>query len=307
MTRDWESTFKYWVQSPSKTEEQRSENAIGAIRNAVRSSSKLKHRGIHVFTQGSYRNRVNVRQDSDVDIGVMLYDSFLEQYPTGKTRADFGISAGSYEYSQFKNDLEEALVAHFSRAAVKRGNKAFNIKENTYHVEADVVPLFEFRQYWEHGGYRAGVALMPDRGVRIENFPERLLSYWPPMPLHYENGNTKNTATSRRYKGLVRILKKIRNEMYNAGSSSAQGIPGYLLECMTWNVPDTAFTGATWVTRVQAVLLHLWSNTKDDSTCNTWCEVDNIKFLFHGSQQWTRAAANAFILDAWSTVGIGSS
>ena len=54
--------LSFWAQSPSKTEEQRSENAIGAIRNAVRSSSKLNHRGIHVFTQGSYRNRVNVRQ-----------------------------------------------------------------------------------------------------------------------------------------------------------------------------------------------------------------------------------------------------
>ena len=307
MARDWESTFKFWAQSPSKTEEQRSENAIGAIGNAVRSSSKLNHRGIYVFTQGSYRNRVNVRQDSDVDIGVMLHDFFLEQYPTGKTRADFGISAGSYEYSRFKNELEEALVTHFGRAAVKRGNKAFNIRENTYHVEADVVPVFEFRQYWEHGGYRAGVALVSDRGVRIENYPERLLSYWPSTPLHYENGNTKNTATSRRYRGLVRILKKIRNEMDDAGSSSAKAVPGYLLECMSWNVPNTAFTGATWVARVQAVLLHLWSNTKDDSTCKTWCEVDNIKFLFRGSQPWTRAAANAFILDAWSNVGIGSS
>ena len=185
MARDWESTFKFWAQSPSKTEEQRSENAIGAIGNAVRSSSKLNHRGIYVFTQGSYRNRVNVRQDSDVDIGVMLHDFFLEQYPTGKTRADFGISAGSYEYSRFKNELEEALVTHFGRAAVKRGNKAFNIRENTYHVEADVVPVFEFRQYWAHGGYRAGVALVSDRGVRIENYPERLLSYWPSTPLHY--------------------------------------------------------------------------------------------------------------------------
>ena len=95
--------------------------------------------------------------------------------------------------------------------------------------------------------------------------------------------------------------------MDDAGSSSAKAVPGYLLECMSWNVPNTAFTGATWVARVQAVLLHLWSNTKDDSTCKTWCEVDNIKFLFRGSQPWTRAAANAFILDAWSNVGIGSS
>ena len=61
----------------------------------------------------------------------MLYDGFLDEYPEGKTRADFGNFDGDYGYSQFKNELEEALVARFGRAAVKRGNKAFNIRENT--------------------------------------------------------------------------------------------------------------------------------------------------------------------------------
>ena len=80
---------------------------------------------------------------------MLYYDAFLDEYPEGKTRADFGNYDADYSYSQFKDDLEGALVDHFGRAAVKRGNKAFNIRENTYHVEADVVPLVEFRRYWE--------------------------------------------------------------------------------------------------------------------------------------------------------------
>ena len=307
MARDWESAFSFWAQPPSKTEEQRSENAIRGIRNAVNSSSKLNQRRIKVFIQGSYRNRVNVRQDSDVDLGVMLYDSFLAEYPEGKTRADFGNIPGDYPYPQFKNELEEALVNRFGRASVKRGNKAFNIRENTYHVEADVVPVFEFRQYWEGGNYRAGVALVTDQDRRIENYPERLVEYWPSTPLHYENGNSKNTATRRRYRGLVRILKKIRNEMEDADFSSAKAVPGYLLECLCWNVPDAAFTGSTWDARVRAVLVDLWNKTKDDASCNSWCEVDGIKYLFRSSQPWTRAAAHAFIFDAWDYVGGGSS
>ena len=308
MTRDWEDTFIFWAQPPGKTEEQRSENAISGIRNAVNSSSsKLKQRRIKVFTQGSYRNRVNVRKDSDVDVGVMLYEYFLWQVPEGKTGADFGIEAASYSFSQFKNDLEETLVNHFRRAAVKRGNKAFNIRENTYRVEADVVPLFEFRQYWKRDDYRAGVALLTDQGRRIENYPERLVDYWPPIPLHYENGNSKNTATSRRYRGLVRILKNIRNEMEDAGSSSAKAMTGYLLECMTWNVPNAAFAKATWDARVQAVMAHLWTNTKDDASCTSWCEVDAIQYLFHVSQPWTRTAAHTFINEAWDVVGVRSS
>ena len=299
----WETTLNRWAQPPGKTEQERYENAIQAIRRAIERSPKLKERKIKTFTQGSYRNRVNVRQDSDVDVGVMLYDYFLSQYPEGKTKADFGNYDADYSFSQFKNELEEALVAYFGRSAVKRGNKAFDIKANSYHVEADVVPLFEFRRYWDNGSYRAGVALYPDRGGRrIENYPERLVTYWPPTPLHYENGIAKNTATNRRFKGTVRILKKIRNEMDDAGAAAAKRIPGYLLECLAWNAPNSSFDGHTWNARLNALLPYLGLNTKDEASCKLWCEVDNIKYLFHPSQPWTRTEAHAFINIAWDYV-----
>lgn len=304
MTRDWEADFNVWAQPPTKSEERRSENAIGSIRRAVQLSSKLNRRNTKVFTQGSYRNRVNVRRDSDVDVGVMLYDFFLSQCPEGKTQRDFGIVDADYSYMQFRKDLDESLVDYFGDPSVKRGNKAFKIRENSYRVEADVAPFFEFRQYWDNGNFQAGIALLSDQGGRIENFPERLVHYWPSTPLHYENGNSKNAATSRRYRGVVRILKAIRHEMEDNGSTSAKAIPGYLVECMCWNVPNVSFFKNTWDGRVQAVLAHLWSNTKHDALCKSWCEVDSIKYLFRSSQPWTRIAAHAFVDEAWSYVGV---
>ena len=56
MTHDWEDIFNSWAQPPRQTEEQRSENAIRGIRNAINRSPKLKNRQIKSFTQGSYRN-----------------------------------------------------------------------------------------------------------------------------------------------------------------------------------------------------------------------------------------------------------
>ena len=82
---------------------------------------------------------------------------------------------------------------------------------------------------------------------------------------------------------------------------------GYLFECMTWNVPNAAFAESTWDTRVQAVLAHLWINTQDDANCTSWCEVDDIKYLFRASQPWTRAAAHTFINEARDFVGVRSS
>ena len=106
---------------------------------------------------------------------------------------------------------------------------------------------------------------------------------------------------------LVRILKKICNEMEDAGTFSAKPVPGYLIECLCWNVPDAAFTESTWDARVQSVLAHLWRGTKNDTSCDSWCEVDNIKYLFRVSQSWTRAMAHAFINEAWDYIGVRSS
>lgn len=305
MARDWESSFTSWAAPPSDTEQERCERVIRAIRTAVNNNSKLRARKILVFTQGSFRNRVNVRQESDVDVGVMLYDYFLAQYPDGKRDVDFGNSEENYTFGQFKNELEEALVGYFGWAAVKRGNKAFDIKATASHVEADVVPLFEFRRYWDSGGYRAGVALIPDdNSRRIENYPERLVDYWPSTPLHYENGVAKNDQTNRRFKGMVRILKKLRIELENAGNAAATAVPGYLIECLVWNSPNPCFDRYTWEDRVQSVLRYLWQNTRDKTLCDKWCEVDDIKYLFHVYQPWSREKAHAFVDAAWDHVGV---
>jgi len=305
LSRDWENSFASWAKPPSDTEQERCERVIRAIRAAVTSSSKLQGKKVLVFIQGSFRNRVNVRQESDVDVGVLLYDYFLSQYPEGKTNADFNNSDANYPFSQFKDELEEALVEHFGRAKVTRGNKAFDIKATASQVEADVVPFFEFRQYWENGTYRAGVALIPDNGSpRIENYPERLVDHWPSMPLHYENGVTKNDETSRRFKGMVRILKKLRVELEGRNSAEAEAVPGYLLECLVWNSPNWCLNHDTWEERVQSVLRFLWQNTSEDTLCDKWCEVDAIKYLFHPLQPWTREQAHAFINAAWDYVGV---
>lgn len=305
MSRDWESIFSFWAQSPSKTEQERCERVIRAIDTAISRSPKLQAKKVLVFPQGSFRNRVNVRQESDVDVGVMLYEYFLAEYPEGMRNTDFRNSDASYTFLQFKNELEQALVEYFGRAVVKRGNKAFDIKATQAQVEADVVPLFEFRQYWNHGGYRAGVAVIPDNSARrIENYPERLVDYWPSTPLHYENGVSKNTATNRRFKGVVRILKKLRIELEDAGNAPATAVPGYLLECLVWNAPNWCFDCDTWEDRVQSVLRFLWQNTQNSTLCDKWCEVDGIKYLFHILQPWTREQSHAFINTAWDHVGV---
>jgi hypothetical protein len=293
MTQTWEEKFRTWAQSPSKTETQRAENAEQMVRNAITASQKLKGRNIKVFAQGSYRNRTNIRRESDVDVGVLCYDTFFEEYPQGTTRETFGNVPATYGYSTFKDEVGEALTGYFGANAVKGGSKAFDIKENTYHIEADVAPFFEHRRYDSSGTYLSGVELHTDDGNRVINWPEQ----------HYVNGNAKNERTRRSYRALVRILKSLRCDMADANEATAKPIASFLSECLVWNVPDEHFAHVDFSGDLNAALVFLYESTKTDEACNEWGEVSELKYLFRGGQKWTRQQANSFIYDAWNFVG----
>ena len=295
MSRDWEAAFRSWAKPPAKTEQDRCDNAVSAIRNAIKASDKLGARGISVFAQGSYRNNTNVRKDSDVDIGILCTDTFFLDLPEGTTRETFGILPATYAYEQYKNDIEEALVDYFGRSAVKRGNKAFDIHETSYHVEADVAAFFEHRRYAVDGTYLEGVELRPDKGGRrVINWPEQ----------HYENGVGKNKQTGRRFKSVVRILKAVSNEMAEAGFAGGD-IPGFLIECLVWNVPNDRFGHYSYADDVTAALVFEYNHTTTGDSCREWGEVSELKYLFRPSQTWTREHANAFAMAAWNYAELG--
>jgi hypothetical protein len=304
LRQDWETTFATWAQPPGQTEQARIENAIRAVRTALDDDERLGP-VTRVFPQGSYRNRVNVGRDSDVDVGVLYIGNvFYPAYPPGMTDADFGNITANYGYAQFKAEVGQALVRRFGVGAVTRGNKAFDVHENTYRLDADVVPVFVHRRYARNGSFICGVQLNPDNGGQIVNWPERLYDdpHWPRQ--HYENAVAKNTATGRSYKGVVRILKTLRNAMDEAGSAAARPICGFFVECLVWNAPNGCFGRPTWDQTVQAVLSHLWANTQTEHACADWREVSELKYLFRGSPDLKRVQAHAFLDAAWHYVGV---
>lgn len=297
MSRDWESVFATWSLGPGKIEQERTENAERQIRQAIQASDKLKNRDIKVFIQGSYRNRVNVRQYSDVDVGVLCFDTYFPEYPDDNVKMELEKSfvPATYEYTVFKNELEEALVDRFGRSAVTRGSKAFDIKENTYRIEADVSAFFEHRRYVTTSYYHSGVEMIPDDydPPRVRNWPEQ----------HYRNGVSKNDATARKYKKTVRILKKLSLEMSSNGIKSAKDAPSFLIECLVFNASNSCFQHQLFKPMVRAVLADLLDNTSSPQKCFEWGEVNELKYLFRGSQPWTRESAHQFLSDAWDYIG----
>ena len=81
-----------------------------------------------------------------------------------------------------------------------------------------------------------GVELRTDGGAkRVINWPEQ----------HKKNGIAKNNETGRRYKRMVRIMKSINDLTENP-------VPGFLLECLMWNVPNQYCTQATYEQSLRA-------------------------------------------------------
>jgi hypothetical protein len=294
------STLASWTGAPSDAEDERHDNARRAIDEAIRGSSAFDDAALSVYAKGSYPNHTNVVRDSDVDVAVemtsVVYFDF-EHEASGMTMQDFGFVpySGRYVPSRLKDDVERALVARFGAAAVMRGNKAIHVRESSTRLAADVVPCYTKYVYFTRlGDVHKGIEIRPDRGASINNFPAQ----------HLQEGRDKNTTTLRRYKSVVRILKRLENKMVEENVISV--IPSFLIESLVWNIANEVFIFRdTWTARVQGVLGTVWQELETADSEQSWLEANNAKYLFGSHQSWTRAQARQFAYDAWNYLGYG--
>ena len=293
--RDWESILSQWATAPSQSEIEKCERAVRMVREAIRGDTELDALNPEVFAQGSYANRTNTPQDSDVDICVRLNGTFWYQLPAGITPAQYGFRDATISYEGFKSLVERALKAKFGSQSVNRGDKAITVRASTARVSADVVATLEHRRYGLNGpqDYERGAELRSDSGKQIINWPEQ----------NYSNGIKKNDETDRRFKAVVRILKNLRAEMEESGISSASKIPSYLVECLIWNVPNERLLGDSSRLDLRRSIVFLYTAVSDKASCNEWGEVNERKYLFRDSQPWKREDVVQFLHDAWNYTG----
>tara|TARA_R100000027_G_scaffold64353_1_gene57754 strand:+ start:20528 stop:21430 length:903 start_codon:yes stop_codon:yes gene_type:complete len=294
-----EEQLRSWSAGPSQTESDKCQNAKNMIRKAIKASDELQNRDISVFAQGSYKANTNVRKNSDVDICIRYNGSFFPDYPKGATQQTFGHVKGEFPFTDFKNLVEDALVSYFGEDGVTRGNKAFDVHANSYRVDADVVPTFEHRRYTGNtlsdgtDEILYGVAFKPDKGSIIKNWPDQT----------YCNGIERNNASGRRYKRVIRILKRIRDRLKDDGDEANGSLPSFLIESLVWNADTSAYAKDTYWEMMRHVIANLWNQTRKDDDCSDWGEVNELKYLFRDSQPWTRQQANDFLQSIWDYIG----
>lgn len=292
-----EQQLQSWTSPLSQTEEQRAENTIKMIKAAIDANRELSSLDYEVFVQGSFANNTNVRSDSDVDVCVMLKSTFYYDLPRGKTRTDYNFGPGTMEFQRYRDLVKQALQEKFGWQVVTDGNKSLKVRENTYHVQADVVPAFQYRNYayansqvsWD---YVEGTRFYAKDGREVTNYPK----------VHVKNGTAKNNRTNYRYKKLVRIMKHVKNEMVDAGRADGNTITSFLVECLVWNTPDSTITAFnTWTETVRETIIYLYNSIKDGKH-NEWGEVSEMLYLFRG-RKWTDQDALQWLCDAWNYLG----
>lgn len=292
-----ESTLQSWTAPLSSTEEQRAENTIKMVRSAVDANDELKRLDYEVFIQGSFANNTNVRSDSDVDVCVMLKSTFYSDYPKGKTRDDYGFGIGTMEFQEYRDLVKQALIDKFGSKYVTDGNKSLKIRENTYHVQADVVPTFQHRNYSylnssDRDRFIEGTRFYSKDGKAVTNYPK----------VHKQNGTDKNNNTNYEYKKLVRIMKHIKNDMVDDHETDGDKITSFLVECLVWNIPNSTITGYnTWTETVRQAIIYLYGAIKNGGHAE-WGEVSEMLYLFRG-RKWTDQDVKQWLVDAWNYLG----
>ncbi|MEA2919065.1 MAG: hypothetical protein QOJ15_11146 [Bradyrhizobium sp.] len=317
---EWEDRFSFWQKPASDTEEAKIESIARRVRQAMARSAFLPGRSWSIVKQGSYHNNTNVRTDSDVDLCVCLDDAYFVDGPTNDvpSLAELNREPVPFTFDWYRRHIAWCLAQEFGHSAVTPGTKAIHLHKNDdERINADVVPAFTFQHFgprqpmfWLRNPPSVGVALLTTTGQRITNFPFQ----------HYANGCAKNDRTGRRYKRVVRILKRIRNHMADnidlprAGRERAKNTPSFLIESLVYNCLEVGhFQHTSIYDDVVAVLQYLSYALTERSGGATllgapswfwWHEVNGIKSLFDGSQTWTVASAAEFVQLARGYMGV---
>lgn len=216
------------------------------------------------------------------------------------TRDDYGFMKGRIEYQQYREMIKRALETKFRADYITDGNKSIKIDENSYHVKADVVPSFMYKNYAmiesiEPSWYIEGIKFFAKDGKIVVNYPK----------IHKRNGINKNNNTSKKYKKLVRIMKHIKNDMNDAGKCDGNTVSSFLIECLVYNVPDSEILKyPSWQDTVKNAIFFLYSKIEDGSADN-WDEVSECIKLFGNDRKWTTMDVKKYLYTKWDYLGYG--
>lgn len=229
-----------------------------------------------VYLQGSYKNDINIRGDSDVDVVTQLNSTFYSNLSEDQ-KGTLGLTPATYHLSDFRAYVLKILKNYYGQSQITEGNKSIKIKANNGRLPVDVIVCAQYRRYKTVNScdYVEGMTFWTNNDSRqVINYPK----------VHYDNGVSKHKNSNQWYKPVVRLFKNCR------GSISGNNTPSYFLECMLYNTPNSKFGTSYGDTFCNIVN---WLN--ENSLDNFICQNGQLKLFGASQEQWSTSEAKAFI------------
>jgi hypothetical protein len=304
--QSWNPRLEHWEKPASDSEEAIIQRAATMVRETMAQNRWFTAEGIQISAQGSYFNNTNVRRESDMDLRAAHPDIYV-QYAPGVI-SQYAYAALGYR-STVKNCTETSnlMRAEVGRQLADRfgtvhvdasGNKAVRLTGLAgSRADVDVVPCLVCHYVlWDQmaGVYRTieGVAIFGRNGTITYNFPEQ----------HNLNGITKRERTRHRFKKNVRMLKRLRDEMAEAGIINGGEVPSFLVECLVYRVEDEHFLMEQddRYDRLRRIVERMRAQLNVPDWSSAALEINDVKVLFGPHQPWSLETAKMFAHAAWA-------
>lgn len=262
-----------------------------AVNNAAVTAPYFKPEDVLIYLQGSYACKTNTKFQAKMEVVVELQKTTEYDYEK-MTNADFVMREDffvNFEYYFDVKRFKDALVSELQKLVKQKitvgvTNILIPPLADLQHT-IDVLPCFKYKYFTPDGG-----------SIRCKLVYDKTLDehYLMFTNLHAANGQLKDEITQGNFKRMVRLFKHIvaislREDM------NIQGVRGYFVECMLYNVPNEMYFSADG--KLLSVFLKVinWLNFADldDFVCQNqiwsfWGRADGF---------WYQAAARQFIND----------
>lgn len=228
---------------------------------------------VDVYLQGSYANKTNVIDNSDIDVIVELKNIATNQ--------DNFNSYESYKtLIGFRDDIYKA-INNKNGFIFYKSDKTIKYKGNGVNfVSVDIIPCIGYKRTKSKN---KGIVLLDNKENRaIINYPKK----------HIGNGNKKSGRTGGNYKEAIRMFKNAKNYLIKSRKMNKGIASSYFIECLLYNVPDKYYKGSPFDV-FYGVLYYLYTNI--DKMENKPCQNGIIDLFGNGYTQWNIEDAKHFI------------
>ncbi len=297
--QSWNERLEHWERPASDSEEAMIERAARMVRNVMSRNVWSIGERIQIEPQGSYYNNTNVRRESDIDLRATHPDILIQYAPNVVPQAayyvlGYGSSGKAFvdTAARLRREVADELGREFGILNIDAsGKKAIKVKAVPgSRPPVDVVPCFRLHYvFWNTNAQQYGTV----QGIAILDRDLNWTSSYPDQ--HHARGIDKRARTQLRFKKIVRMLKRLRDELIQTSALGPKEVPSFLIESLVHGVEDQYFLVEQddRYDRLLRIVRRMGAQVHDQACYNAALEINGINSLF-GADPTRLASAQKF-------------